>query len=230
MNKDFTYPYSKDASVLISSDEFVNILELNKKSCLFCKPTSSKKIILDTPNFFVTIDDSPLLEGHLLLHSKTHFGCCGELTDELMDEFILLKNQIGKLIRSMYGVVSFYEHGRAGHCQISNDEIMCEHFHLHALPFAYSIVDEVNSGADAIKLHDLKELRLLFEQFDKYLLFENDSGVYFFPVIEEIPPHYLRSLIAGKILQPELSDWENSTSLSRINSFKEKLSRYEYAN
>ena len=139
----FPTPFSQNAFDIIDKTEFKTILEKNKKDCLFCKPTSPKKILLETSNFYVTFDDSPLLEGHLMIHTKIHYGCCGEIPEEQFEEFIHLKTQVKNIIENLYGVCSFYEHGRAGHCSISIDDTLCEHFHLHALPLADDISSDI---------------------------------------------------------------------------------------
>lgn len=90
----FPVPFSSQALNQISDDEFVTILLQNRKMCLFCKPTSAKKILIETKHFYVTFDDSPLLEGHLMIHTKTHYGCGGEIPEELFAEFIGIKNRV----------------------------------------------------------------------------------------------------------------------------------------
>lgn len=220
--------FSKDALYPIGESEFQTILKKNKKKCLFCEPSSPKKILFETDNFFVTFDDSPLLEGHIMIHTKTHYGCCGEISEELFDEFIDLKSQVQDLIQDLYGVCSFYEHGRAGHCSISADETLCEHFHLHALPFSEDISNEIAHQHEKFILGDIRELSSYYEQYDQYLLYENEEAIYFFPVVDKISNHFLRTIVAQKLGCPDKANWENSTNLELINNLKKKIElKYE---
>lgn len=224
----FDTPFAKNAFELIGESEFKIILEKNKKNCLFCEPSSPKKILFETDNFYVTFDDSPLIEGHIMIHSKVHYGCCGEVSEELWEELLQLKSQVHDLIIDLYGVCSFYEHGRAGHCSVSTDETLCEHFHLHALPLAEDISSDIAQNHEVFKLNDIKELPSYYEQYDQYLLYENKDALYFYPVVDEIPSHYLRTIVANKINHPERANWEINTNLEFVNNLKKKIeSKYE---
>jgi diadenosine tetraphosphate (Ap4A) HIT family hydrolase len=211
----------------INRQEFDNILKKNKQNCMFCQPASAKKILIETNNFFVTFDDSPLIEGHLLIHSKEHLGCSAEIPDESIEEFVNLKLFIQKLIKKIYGQCVFYEHGRAGHCSISTGEILCEHFHMHALPLKTDVSKIVAQKFDQIKVKDLQQIVELYEQFDQYLYFETKEFKYFYIVADKIPSHYLRTIIANSINSPNLANWETSSNVKMINAFKQKLSTYE---
>ena len=222
------YSFSPNALDDITLDEFQRILIENKKQCLFCKPSSSKKILVETPHFYVTFDDSPLLEGHLMIHTKVHYGCSGEIAEDQMEEFTLLKDSVKELIEDIYGSWSFYEHGRAGHCSISGDEVLCEHFHMHVLPLTIDISSDIKNGFKEIIFKDVREIPRYYEQYDQYLLYENKDGIHFYPVLDKIPSHFLRTIIAEKIKKPERSNWEQSTNLEMINTLKQKIkSKYE---
>ncbi len=217
--------FSPEALDSITPDEFESILKKNKESCLFCEPSSSKKILLQTPNFYVTFDDSPLIEGHIMIHTKVHFGCGGEIPEDNFSEFVQLKQQLKQLLATIYGACSFYEHGRAGHCSISNNEILCEHFHLHALPLKEDISSNIQNHFEEITLSSIHSLPQLYEQYDQYLLYENENGIKFYPVLGEIPSHFLRTVISKKIGKPERANWEEVTDLALINNLKQKIKR-----
>lgn len=221
---------SPDSFNEIDSIEFEEILKKNKKNCLFCKPNSSKKIIYETDNFYVTFDDSPLLEGHIIIHTKIHYGCSGEIPADQMPEFISLKNQVKNMIESSYGSCSFYEHGRAGHCSILDEDLLCEHFHLHALPLEMDISNEITnvSNFKKILLKKTEDILTYYEKYDHYLLYEHKDRLYFYPVTNKIPSHFLRTIIANNIKHPERADWEDCTNLKMINNLKQKMkSQYE---
>lgn len=113
-------------------DEFKDIQRFTK--CIFCEPPK-KKILVETKSFYVTYDACALLDGHAEIHTKEHIGCSAEVSEEIFDEFVNLKAWLGKLVSDIYGDVSFYEHGRAGHCSMTLMELFaiiftCTHCRL----------------------------------------------------------------------------------------------------
>jgi len=216
---------SAEAHGIITASEFSNILQENRRNCLFCTPSSPKKILIETHNFFVTYDDSPLIEGHILIHSKEHYGCSGELPENLFKELLEIKDIVYSLVIELYGACSFYEHGRAGHCSISLDETLCEHFHLHALPLVEDISRDIATTHKDIELSSFSDVPKFFEQYDQYLLFEQGDIVHFYPVLTEIPSHFLRTVISEKIGQPERADWATAHDRDMVNSMKEKVKK-----
>ena len=126
---------------LIGQQDFIEIRSLSQKRCVFCYP-HQLKVLLETDHFWVTLDSSPLVEGHILIHSKAHIGCAGEVESETFPELLEVKNQIGQIIRNIYGSVSFYEHGRAGHCGITFGTNMrvCLDFFVAVEPDADALV------------------------------------------------------------------------------------------
>jgi len=62
--------------------------------CVFCNREEVKEDILwETENFFVKVGVGILAPGHIMLISKKHLSCFGELPDELNQEFLLLFNE-----------------------------------------------------------------------------------------------------------------------------------------
>jgi diadenosine tetraphosphate (Ap4A) HIT family hydrolase len=212
-------------TMLLDEEEFRHIE--NFKECIFCKPPD-KKILTETDNFFITYDACALLDGHLEIHTKDHIGCAAEIDPQMFDEFVELKSWMGSLIKSIYGQVSFYEHGRAGHCGMTVDGVICHHFHLHALPLKTDVSETVSKLAKPIMIESERRIPELYEQFDQYLYFENNNEEkFFFPISKPIPNHYLRTVIAEAIGHPERADWENYCSRDAINNFKLALQKHE---
>lgn len=208
---------------LLSRGEFTEIQEFTK--CIFCEPPR-KKILTETKNFYVTYDACALLDGHAEIHTKDHIGCSAEIDQSVYDEFVELKSWLGDLITRLFGNVSFYEHGRAGHCSMTVDGVLCHHFHMHALPFTHDISEAISKDVSKpIILENEYEIPKLYEEYDQYLYFEDTQGIkYFFPVTKPIPSHYLRTLMANAIGQPERADWEKYFSRDAINNFKRMIS------
>ncbi len=193
--------------------------------CVFCNP-KVKKILTETEHFYVTYDASPLLEGHVDIHTKDHIGCSAEIDPSIFEEFTTLKKWVGDIITKIYGCVSFYEHGRAGHCSMILNGVECHHFHMHALPLSNDISTEVSHMFKPKIITNENDIPILYESYDQYLYFENSEGKkFFFPANKPLPSHYLRTIIANVIGKPERSDWETYVSKDLINNFKHQLAK-----
>lgn len=183
---------------------------IQQKDCIFCEVEFSK-VLFSTENFIVALDDFPLTEGHLLIFSKEHYGCGGELPKTNLFDLISLKDKVSTLLREVYGKVIFYEHGRAGHCvSFSPDERLCHHFHLHALPLSQDISSNLDDQFQRLNMSSYASIDDFFNKFGEYLFFENnDKKAIFYPVVTEIESHLLRTLVANALQAPERADWEN---------------------
>ena len=208
----------------ISEQEFPELLPEN--ICIFCEPPQ-KKILLETDNFYVSYDASPLAEGHILIHTKEHIGCLAEVSEELFEELLEIKQELSKTIKNIYGYVSAYEHGRAGHCSIIVDDKICHHFHLHLLPLKADLQKVMGERFRMHQMGSFNDISRLYEEFGTYLFFENADGeMYYFPAKDDLEPHYLRTIISNALGTPERADYKIYTNRDEINSFIDKLRSY----
>tara|TARA_Y100000310_G_C20679637_1_gene815160 strand:- start:2562 stop:3188 length:627 start_codon:yes stop_codon:yes gene_type:complete len=184
--------------------------------CEFCErfPTVIVPHVYETENFFVQTDRSPLVIGHVMIISKSHFGCAGEVTDELKAELLQLVDLVVNKVKAIYGTASLYEHGRAGHCvPMKNGQGMCEHFHLHVLPM--DIKKDPDFKQDGIEVWGSKSVNSVegifsfFERYGSYLYLSDSDGVGRLYSVdhEALPPHYLRSFLSSHYLSDDRSDW-----------------------
>jgi diadenosine tetraphosphate (Ap4A) HIT family hydrolase len=182
-----------------------------QKGCIFCDGTHHK-ILFSDENFVVALDNFPLTEGHLLIFSKNHYGCAGEVPQEMLSSLVQIKNTVLDLLYAQYKKAIFYEHGRAGGCvSFGPDERLCHHFHLHALPVACDVSSIIKKQVPQhIRMNSFGDINDLFARYGEYLYFENNDRVAtMYPVSGKIPPHFLRTLIANALDAPQLADWEN---------------------
>jgi diadenosine tetraphosphate (Ap4A) HIT family hydrolase len=114
--------------------------------CVFCEPRE-ELIIEKSEHFIVLHDPFPLMPGHIMITSKEHFGCAGEIPENWFLELTSLKSKFSKKIKSDFRHISLYEHGRAGVCHAQDideaDPNSCNHFHLHILPLEQNIQQEL---------------------------------------------------------------------------------------
>lgn len=192
---------------------FLDPLKISQKekwACLFCKP-SEAITIEQTEHFRVIIDPFPVVPGHVMITSKAHYGCAGEIPLEVQPELISLREHLRSELVVHTGSCIFYEHGRAGCClSKSKNNLKCDHFHLHCLPLDVCIQHHLESKYKCIRLTAYSEIMALFYQFGDYLYFEEpDGSMLFFPTEGAIiEPHLLRTLICCAMEKPARSNWQ----------------------
>lgn len=191
--------------------------------CLFCKPF--EKMVLFTTDFFqVLIDTFPVALGHLMISTKDHYGCAGEIPASRLAEFIELKNQVRNFALQFSPNVCFYEHGRAGGCTTVQPGLKCEHFHLHCVPIQMDITPTLDAMYSKISFDDEYEIPEFFFTHGDYLFFEGNDEKKHFYIVEDKPvaPHLLRTLICNGLNHADFANWEqiNDPTLS-ITSYEE---------
>lgn len=192
----------------IGPELYEELLHGYQQGCVFC--STAPELELDrTERFALTFDVAPLTPGHLILHSQEHFACAGEVPEEYFDELESLRDRAARLLRELYGAVTFYEHGRAGHCLSDGPEHrLCHHFHLHLVPGDIEVSETLRSRFEHFTPAGVRGLVKLYEQYGDYLFLESDAGAsWYFMVDHEIERHLLRTLIARAIGSQERADW-----------------------
>jgi diadenosine tetraphosphate (Ap4A) HIT family hydrolase len=191
-------------------------------NCVFCQPLK-ELVFLETNNFYILYDPYPVVIGHIMLTSKKHFGCLGELTEEIFFELEELDLYCSNLIQNKYGLVTSYEHGRAGSCSLGSSD-GCHHFHLHFLPIKGSFESLI--AYNSIRLKDHKEIKGYYSSYGNYLYLKNHANKrFFYPVhFQEVPNHYLRTLAAQEIGCFENADWTKYKSMDLMMNTKHDLS------
>lgn len=182
-------------------------------NCIFChhEEQLSKEVIFQTPNFYLLPNFTPIVEGDMMILSKSHYGCAGELDNSIREEFIGLRKLAKNLTYEIYGKVMSYEHGRAGHCvQLQETSIPSHHFHMHILPAVVDIRESLRNLFREINLKCFSEIFHAYERNGNYLYYENNKNEkYFYPKDEKfVESHFLRSLICKELKTAELVDWE----------------------
>lgn len=202
-----------------------------KSGCIFCNPYDGM-LLFQTDHFRVLADTFPINLGHVMISSKLHYGCAGELLNNVFDELCILKEYIRHVFEKNKMTVVFYEHGRAGCCMSSRTEDVecCEHFHLHCVVTTFSIHEDIKNHFQWFQLPHYKNLPEFFYNYGRYLFFEDTkSNMFFYPALnQEVPAHFLRSLICEKLGNLDQVSWEkyndehlheNNNALTR-NLFK----------
>lgn len=181
-----------------------------RSGCLFCRPFEGMKIF-DTAHFRVLADTFPVHSGHVMISSKDHWGCAGEVPSDLQVELSNLKDSVREIVQGLNGRAVFYEHGRAGCClALDANGQKCEHFHLHCVPADIDIRKPLDQRFEQITLGKYSQIHDAFMEEGNYLYFEDADGqMSFYPAADQnVEPHLLRTLVCQALGVPQLSEWE----------------------
>jgi diadenosine tetraphosphate (Ap4A) HIT family hydrolase len=176
--------------------------------CVFCQPRP-ELLWKSTENFGVCFDVAPLVTGHMIIFSREHHACAGEVPPPYFGELAAVRGDVKRTLRAVWGSVTLYEHGRAGHCLSDGPEHrLCHHFHLHCVPGHNDVVDELADRFEQVAMAKYSDLPDIYAEYGNYLYLETDAGeLHYFVVREEIERHLLRTLISRCSGHPERADW-----------------------
>ena len=74
--------------------------------CIFCDiPKKDFEIYFETPNFLVMPNPQYIVLGHMMIASKAHYGCTGELPPELFEEFVACHTFIHNKIKKNMNIL-----------------------------------------------------------------------------------------------------------------------------
>lgn len=207
-------------------------LEKIQGKCGFC--VSLEPLVLYTgQDFYIALSLGQIVEGYLLICTKSHRSCCGDIPLEQIPEFIKLKNIVKEVFQKAYNKKPiFYEHGQTGVCMrhlIDNMQNHCYHAHLHAVPGKIDIMDQIRKKIPQyIEIKDFYELigiRNKKLNGGAYLFYENNERKKFIFPAENIklPRQFLRRCVAANIDQTHLFDWEHYPGWRKLDSAYKKL-------
>ncbi len=198
----------------------------SEKECVFCHP-DSELVIESTEHFCLLLDPFALVPGHLLITSRDHYGCLGEVPLHLQKECTELRSRASSLLIKTFDQPVFrYEHGRAGHCIARGSASRsCHHYHEHLVPAEISLHAIMQKRFKGIPFKGGEDVCALFERYDEYLLVAESNGDHRFYVAnsDDVEPHLLRTLTAEALGYTERADWESYSSCEVFLKGKEAI-------
>lgn len=192
-------------------------------SCRFCNPQEKDRILLEGKGFYVMASLGPIREGYLLLVSKKHFDCCGNIPDVYCEEFDSLYEQIRTILTKVYGHVISYEHGRAGSCLRVEGSKHCYHAHMHFVPVDIDMNRTVSDEYQPIPLSDLAAFRKNYKRDCQSYVFVHDSEMKMYVIDGVLESQYLRKIVAKKVGEEHSWDWVKHQNWPLIARGVEKL-------
>ena len=141
------------------------------ENCVFCNIDKIRHdILFDSDNFFIKVGVGILAPGHVMIVSKQHLSCFGELPKELIEEFSLIKEVAFEKIKSNFSEPIIYEHGIYGQS--------VKHAHLHFIPAntkhykLENIKEKFFTNLKSTRIKDMNDLIRIFQKEGSYLYLE----------------------------------------------------------
>lgn len=158
-----------------------------------------KDPLFGTEHFHVVCDVHPFREGHVLIIPKDHLSCIGEYPEEVFAEFVRLYGSVSDFIRTTYGSVGTFEHGRFGQTVF--------HSHIQMFPFEGNPGAIIPEGEDKLRMmRDFLELKPLLERDGGYLFFSIGTDRWTVdPALTA--PRFFRDRFAKAMGKPERGNW-----------------------
>ncbi|GGH17479.1 HIT family protein [Mucilaginibacter phyllosphaerae] len=193
-------------------------------NCGFCNLDRSKNpeiwntVLFETSNFFVVPTLGALVEGWLLIVSKEHYLCVGELDSELFEELEKLTFKVSNFLTKLYGDITIFEHGPA----VPNQLVGCsvDHLHLHLAPLSFDLLGATKNIIDLewTELVDFKQSKEYFNRSKPYVYIKNPKNEQFIATSNVFPSQTLRQAIAYEINKFEKYNWRNNLEIDHIMS------------
>lgn len=165
-------------------------------------------IISETENFVVVPTMGSLVEGWVLIVSKSHNLSCGELEISKYAELQGLVDQTKKKLECFHKDVFVFEHGPA----IPMERIGCgvDHLHIHVVPLKFDLYKNAQkaSALSWKKVESIVDTKKCFEHETSYLFIETPKGERYISCNNEIPSQFFRRLIADELNISDKFDWK----------------------
>jgi diadenosine tetraphosphate (Ap4A) HIT family hydrolase len=150
-------------------------------NCIFCKEISLgvDGVVYETKNFYIKIGKAIICDGHCMIITKDHYACMGAIGEELVDEYVNLKDRLIDFVTKQFYKPFIVEHG------VFMQSVY--HAHIHFIPRKSEYFEEVDLLRDMIyyssekenieleNINDFYQIKKFFETDKEYLYFEQDG-------------------------------------------------------
>ena len=178
--------------------------------CAFCDYDQIKEDILwESENFFVKVGKGILTPGHVLLISKKHFSCFGEMPLKFDYELNEIKRQVIDKIVEKFSEPILFEQGI--HAQSIN------HAHIHILPtksneflLPSALINKIFPELERMEVNEIEDIRKIFENEGQYIFFEEEGRKWVFHIEKNNEKEFaFRRELASINGNYEFAYWQN---------------------
>ena len=174
------------------------------------------RVIFQTDHFVVIPTIGSFVEGYVMVVSKDHYTCVGNIPESHFSELKALLLETKNRIRSAYGMDTVcFEHGsvsctnRFGGC--------INHAHIHIVPSRESLIGYLPEyGLEYQELAAIDALQPFGRDGIPYLYFEDVDEQQYVATGEFVVSQFFRKLLAHSHGVPEQWDWRSNLNLDQM--------------
>lgn len=150
------------------------------ENCIFCRDYKNGDKIFETENFFIKVGVGIICPGHVMIITKKHFKCMGDMESEMLEEFLHLKEKLIEFLTKYLYKPFILENG------VIMQSVF--HAHTHFIPRKSELFEEVDLYKEMIdpffeKYKDIKydaidnfsKILDIFRKDEQYLYFEQEG-------------------------------------------------------
>ena len=152
---------------------------MTQADCIFCRRENIKdEILWESENFFVKVGIGLLAPGHVMVISKAHYSCFGELPPQLKDEFLWVKSQVHEKVSSLFSEPIVYEHG------IYSQSV--NHAHMHFVPAKtgpypfFNMHKKIFSSLPSEKVDSAHSVAEALRKYGSYIFLEEEGSAWIY--------------------------------------------------
>ena len=171
------------------------------------------RILLETDNWYVIPTMGSLTVGYVLLVTKQHYLSLANLSREVFFEMLELKKRVEERLFRQLGMGCLtFEHGTVN--SFSKGANSVDHVHVHMLPFAQSIWQDIVSDMPKTYFEVVDSYEALYDAWQKrlpnsYLLFQDvNQKIYYISDASNMPSQLFRKCLAPH-LGADCWDWRS---------------------
>lgn len=186
-----------------------------RNNCPFCmemknynlNPLKKNRIVLETEHFVVFPTVGCLVVNYVLIVPKKHYTCFGHLSDIEHIELNALINELQFKNRVIFeNTTIMFEHGSTEENPNAGNSVY--HAHLHVLPFAKSLKDDVvKDGLVPTEIGSIHELYNTIKKMPSYLYYHDTDGKDYEIPHAGVESQYFRRLVSKNLDLPDKWNW-----------------------
>ncbi|HSQ97721.1 MAG TPA: HIT family protein [Rickettsiales bacterium] len=194
-------------------------------NCIFCD-LKDKIILKETKNFVIMVGKGIISVGHVMIIPKKHYKAIGDISDDMLEEFIFLKNELNEKIANNISKPFFVEYG------VFMQSV--GHAHMHVVPSSnteyknVNIINDLfvpiikNKNLNCNKLENYKDLLEFYKEKQQYVYFEFNNEKYVIEtnnLIKQDIARFLsiRKFFANNIGIKGIGSWQEMTEEDKQN-------------
>ena len=189
-------------------------------------------ILFETPNFIVVPTRGAIVEGWVLIVTRTHYLCMGALENELVSELRELCGLVCAALQECYGPVRIFENGPTKPKQAVGCGV--DHAHLHALPTDFNLIEGIQDicghSLQWIPANGIQDAVELHERGLPYLYVEQPTGEAYLTTRPDFESQLFRRAIATYYGRPDCYDWRVFPEEDNVRLTVERLETWSYSN